>query len=229
MIQDPPPGLLSLPNEILGNICTYAVDKEPSTCGKDWLRAVRLTCKQLYTPATEELAKRFFKSPAIMASRRSLQRLAALCKHDLIGPYIREIIFYPCQLDTMFLERIQHNLGRGKLTRDLVVVAKAKRHIQWYFDRLEDEIRLKDSGDANTFLEQAFGALRAYRKPIKLIARTSMSLDVISTHHYWGNSRPEMEELRSFSEKAFAHGGGLEFISTIFEAAIAADSPIHTF
>jgi len=225
---DPHAALLSLPNEILANICAHAVDTKLSMRGRSWLQAVRLTCKQLYAPATEELAKRFFKSPAVMASRRSLQRLAALCKHDLIGPYIQEIIFYPCRSDTKFFGEIQSDLGRGTVTRDLVVVAKVKRYTQWYLRRLEDEIRLRDSGDAKAFLEQAFSALRAYRKPIKLVATSRMSLDVISTHHEWGDSRPGMEELRSFSETAFAPGGGLEFISTIFEAAIATDSQIHT-
>ncbi|KAH0285320.1 hypothetical protein M436DRAFT_60045 [Aureobasidium namibiae CBS 147.97] len=226
--SEPHAALLSLPNEILTNICAHSVDTKHSMRGRNWLQAVRLTCKQLYAPATEELAKRFFKSPAVMASRRSLQRLAALCKHDLIGPYIREIIFYPCRLDTKFFGEIQHELGRGTMTRDLVVVAKVKKHIQWYLRRLEDEIRLRDSGDAKAFLERAFSALRAYRKPIKLIATLRMSLDVMSTHQEWGDSQPGMEELRSFLVTAFAPGGGLEFISTIFEAAVAADNQIHT-
>lgn len=103
MTQNPPPDLPSLPNELLAKICVYAVDEEPSMRGKNWLRAVRLTCKLLYTPATDKLAKRFFKSLAVMVSRRSLQELVTFCKHDLIGPYIQEIVFHPCQLNARFL------------------------------------------------------------------------------------------------------------------------------
>lgn len=228
MTQNPPPDLLSLPNELLAKICVYAVDEEPSMRGKNWLRAVRLTCKLLYTPATEELAKRFFKSLAVMVSRRSLQELVTFCKHDLIGPYIEEIVFHPCQLNARFLSKIQDDMYTWMARRDLVAIAKARRHIQWYFTKLEDEIRLEESGDAKMFFEQAFGALRALQKPIKLTLTTKMSLDVMLTHGGRRNSRPGIEEFLSFSEAVFAHGGGMAFISTIFEAAVAAGSQIHT-
>jgi hypothetical protein len=107
-----------MPNELLAKICVYAVDEEPSMRGKDWLRAIRLTCKLLYTPATEELAKRFFKSLAVMVSRRSLQELVTFCKHDLIGPYIQEIVFHPCQLHARFLSTIQDDMYTWMARRD---------------------------------------------------------------------------------------------------------------
>lgn len=56
-----PPDLLSMPNEVLANICAAVVDDRGGDmgCGRETLRAIRLTCKQLYPPATTEFAKRF--------------------------------------------------------------------------------------------------------------------------------------------------------------------------
>jgi hypothetical protein len=226
-VQNPPPNLLSLPNEILANICVYAVDKEPSKRGKDWLRAVRFTCKQLYTPATEELAKRFFRNPAVMLSRRSLQELVALCKHSIIGPYIQEIVFHHCRLDKKFLSTVEDRMGLFMIRKDLRAIVEAKRHVQWYFAKLEDEIRLEDSGDAKLFFEQAFGALRVYQKPIKLTTTTRKSLDVMFTYSEWRNDRPTSKDFISFSKSAYVQGSGLTFLPTIFEAAITAGTQIH--
>jgi hypothetical protein len=227
MLQESPPYLLSLPNELLTKICIYAADNESYTRGKDLLRAVRLTCKQLYIPATEELAKRFFRSPAFMASRQSLQKLVALCKHTLIGPYIQEIVFHPCRLNKNFLNTIKERMRFLTPRLDAGAIAEAQRHIQWYSAKLEDEISLKDLGDAKMFFEQAFGALQVYHKPIKLTTTTTKSLDVMFIPSEWGSSRPTIREFISFWKSSYVHGSGLTFLSAIFEAAITAGSQIH--
>jgi hypothetical protein len=226
MIKNPPPDFLSLPNELLAKICVYAADKEPCTRGKKWLRAVRLTCKQLYTPATKELAKSFLRSPAVMISTHSLQELVALCKHELIGPYVQEIVFYPCSLSNKYLGEIQVQTASLITKGDFEGVATIKRHVEWYFTRLEDEIHLEKSGDAKMLLQQAFGAVR---RPIKLTATTSNLSNILFTHSEWRDSRPRIEEFISFSKIAYHHGGGSMSILTVFEAAIAAGSQIHAF
>jgi hypothetical protein len=231
-IQNPPPDLLSLPNELLAKICVYAVDEEPSMRGKDWLRAVRLTCKLLYTPATKELAKRFFTSPDVMMSRHSLQRLVALCKHDLIGPYVREIVFYPYRLDNESFGRIQTKMSSLIITADQEGIAEAKRHVECYFARVQEDIVLKTSGDAKMLFKEAFGALRKYQNRIKLVATTKTtteSVKVFSGHTEWRSYRPRIGEFLSFSKIAFVDGGGTTSILPIFEAAYAAGSQIHAF
>jgi hypothetical protein len=229
MLQNPPPDLLSLPNELLAKICIYAVDEELSACGKEWLRAVRLTCKLLYAPATNELAKRFLTSPTVIMSSYSLHELVALCEHELIGPHVQEIVFYPCRMSNEYLGIIQAHTDSLATKGDFEGITKVQRHIGWYLTRLRDEIRLRESGDARMLLQQAFGALQPYQKPIKLTTTTRKLFNVLLTHSEWKDSKPHLEEFLSFAKNAYAHGGGSMAILTILEAVVAAGSHIHAF
>jgi hypothetical protein len=140
--QDHSSGLLSLPNELLARVCIYAADKEPSTRGKEWLRAVRLTCKQFHTPATEEFAMRFFTKFHFMFSQQSLQELVDLCKHQVFASHVQEVVFHPYRLNKYFLHIIQDKMRYLVTRRDFKSVNEARRHVEWYFARLEDEMRL---------------------------------------------------------------------------------------
>lgn len=222
-----PPDLLSLPNEILANICTHAVDKEPSTRGKDWLLAVRHTCKLLYAPATKELAKRFLRSRAVIMSRYSLQELVALCKHELIGPYVQEIVFYPYRLNSRFFSAVQAKTDSLIIKKDYKGVSEVKRHVEWYLTRVEEEIHLKRSDDAQMLLKEAFGALQKHQNPIKLITTTEGLRDILFSHSGERDSRPQIEEFLSFSKIAHTQGGNLMPILGFFESALAAGNQIQ--
>ena len=223
------PDFLSLPNEILAKICVYAVDREPVTRGKDWLLAVRHTCKLLYAPATRELAKRFLKSRIVMMSRYSLQELVALCKHDLIGPYVQQVEFYPYRLNSNFFGMIQARMDSLIIKKDYGGVPEVKRHVNWYLARVEEEMHLDRSGDAQMLLKEAFGALRRYQKPIKLITTTKHSCDVLFSHSGEKDSRLSIGEFLSFSSIAYTQGGDMTPVFGFFEAALAAGNQIHDF
>lgn len=81
-----------MPNEVLANICTFAVDDSDGDSlerrGREWFRAVRLTCKQLYQSATTELAERFLTTLYVIGARGSPETLLKICEHPLIGPRV---------------------------------------------------------------------------------------------------------------------------------------------
>jgi hypothetical protein len=117
--MEPSPHLLSMPNEILTNICAYAVDDGNRRGGKCWLQAVRLTCKQLYPPATTEFGKRFLTRLPVMAARGSLEALLKICENPLIGPHVIEIKLYGCRVDQKLVSPLRRNLESRFRERDL--------------------------------------------------------------------------------------------------------------
>lgn len=72
---------------------------------------------------------------------------------------------------------------------DFQGIMHARRVIQWYLTRLEDEMRLEESGDAKALLEQAFSALRVYANPVKLTVTTRGWFDTMFGYRHGGNSK----------------------------------------
>ncbi|KAH0369537.1 hypothetical protein KCU65_g3296, partial [Aureobasidium melanogenum] len=179
-LRKPPPDLVSLPNEILAQICANAADSEPSDTvdgelrglpdGKHWLQAVRLTCRRLYDPATVEFAKRFLTRPCVMLSRYSLQQLIDLCKHPLVGPYVQEVCFCPYRMSRAFLDQLNQQLYRLMHDDRLNSLNMVKTYLVWYVDKLEDELRLEKQKQTKRLLEEAFKALRVCDTPVTLSA-----------------------------------------------------------
>jgi hypothetical protein len=131
-------------------------------------------------------------------SRHSLQELVAWCKHELIGPYVQEIIFYPCGLSNKYLDIVLDQTDSSDTDGDFEGVINVERLVEWYFTAPEDEKSLEESGDATMLFEQAFSALRVYRKPIKLTVKTQESSQLEFTRSEGGNERPGLEEFPSF-------------------------------
>jgi hypothetical protein len=127
-----------------------------------------------------------------------------------------------------FLDTLRHEMAPLIIRNDTKGIERARRHVDWYFAAIQDGSRAKESGEAQMLFEQVFGALRAYRKPMKLTLTTRESLDILYTHSEWGDRRPRAEEFLSFSKDVFSHGSGSSFVFDIFRAAIAAGNPIRT-
>lgn len=176
----PLPDLLSMPNEVLANICTYAADGDDSKSrwldGKSWLKAVRLTCKQLYASATTVFAKKFFKKLHVIAARGSLETLLKICEHPLIGPQVCEITFLGCRLDHNLLSPLRRSLESSLRRRDLRVIRQARHRLQLFMDVLEEEVELEEHVGVFELLVNALRAIRNYGHSIKLIVSTDTDL-----------------------------------------------------
>jgi hypothetical protein len=170
--MEPSPHLLSMPNEILTNICAYAVDDGNRRGGKCWLQAVRLTCKQLYPPATTEFGKRFLTRLPVMAARGSLEALLKICENPLIGPHVIEIKLYGCRVDQKLVSPLRRNLESRFRERDLQGIRQARHRLQLFMDFLEEEVELEQHVGIFQLLVNAFKAIRSYGNSIGLTVFT---------------------------------------------------------
>lgn len=172
-LRKSPPDLLSLPNEILAKICAYADDDNYHfTCGLRWLKAVRLTCKQLSVPATTEFIKRFFRRLEVIISRHGLREFAELCKHPLFGPHVQEVSFDACRLNSKFVQNLGSRMDFLITKNKLGALKQAREYLNWYLTKLQEELHFEESGDSSVLLEQAFSALRLHGRPIELNVET---------------------------------------------------------
>lgn len=104
---------------------------------------------------------------------------------------------------------------------------EAKTYVEWYFERVEEEMHLETSSDVQMFLKEAFCALRKYQRPIKFITTTEPSRNVLFSHSNKRESRPQFEKFLSFSKIAYAQHGDLTPILRVFEAALEAGCHIQ--
>jgi hypothetical protein len=170
--MEPSSRLLSMPNEILTNICAYAVDDGDKWSGKCWLQAVRLTCKQLYPPATTEFGRRFLTRLPVMAARCSLEILLKICENPLIGPHVVEIKLYGCRVDQKLVSPLRRNLESRLRERDLQGIRQARHRLQLFMDFLEEEVELEQHVGIFQLLVNAFKAIRSYGHAIGLTVFT---------------------------------------------------------
>lgn len=165
----PSPNLLSMPNENLEKICAYAVDngddRKYQRRGKEWLRAVRLTCKQLYPSATAEFAERFFTIVKIMVARSSLETLLEVCNHPIIGPYVSGISLCCGRLDQKLLRR---NLGFYLGRKHLSGIRRARSRLQMFMDFLEEEVEFEHRRGIFQLLVNALAVIRTNGHRISL-------------------------------------------------------------
>lgn len=107
-----------MPNEILTEICSHA-QAETYFRGKDWLRTVRLTCKQLHVPATIESGKRFLEGPFVMISEYSLGALKDICAHPLHGPRFHTVRLDAYRLNDWNPLELYKEIANAVLARDI--------------------------------------------------------------------------------------------------------------
>jgi hypothetical protein len=163
------PGLLSMPNEILAEICVHAHDGDQTTSrGKKWLRAVRLACKQLHVPATIEFGKRFLTTIPVMAARGSLETLVEICKHPLIGPHVSEIQLYGYRATQYEFFNLQEDLKAYIEDHDLHGARCVRRRLQLYLDYLEEELELEQCVGIFQRLQGALEMVRDHGHPVTL-------------------------------------------------------------
>lgn len=168
----PSPDLLSMPNEILARICAYASDDDDNAYeerrGRAWLRAVRLTCKQLYSSATTKFADNFLTTIYVMGARGSLETLVKICEHPLIGPRIMQISLYGCRLDRDLLSSLRRALDSSLRGGGLRDIREARSRLQSFLDFLEEEVELEQSTGIFFLLVKAFKAIRGYGHSVTL-------------------------------------------------------------
>ncbi|THW33544.1 hypothetical protein D6D21_09952 [Aureobasidium pullulans] len=156
--MDHPPNLLSLPNEILSEICAHTNGSRR----RHPLKLLRLTCKHLYVPATKEFAKKFLVNPHVMVSNYSLNALVEICKHPIIGPYVRGI--------TVEAYRLCHNrfgsdaseLSEWAAEGNIEEMRGLMALLQGHMDALEEESILEDSGRAVDLLTEALKHIKVH-------------------------------------------------------------------
>jgi len=168
----PSSDLLSIPNEVLANICTYATDGDDPKSrwreGKSWLKTVRLTCRQLYNSATTEFADRFLTTLYVIGARASLETLLKICKHPLIGPRIRNISFYGCRLNRDLLSSLRRGVDSSFRGGDLRDIREARARLQAFLDFLEEEVELEQRAGIWFLLVEALRAIRGYGNSVSL-------------------------------------------------------------
>ncbi|THX33885.1 hypothetical protein D6D10_07719 [Aureobasidium pullulans] len=156
--MDQPPNLLSLPNEILSEICAHTNGSRR----RHPLKLLRLTCKHLYVPATKEFAKKFLVNPHVMINNYSLNALVEICKHPIIGPYVRGI--------TVEAYRLCHNrfgsdaseLSEWAAEGNIEEMRGLMALLQGHMDALEEESILEDSGRAVDLLTEALKHIKVH-------------------------------------------------------------------
>lgn len=166
-----------MPNEILTKICTHAHDGDDTESrGKEWLRAVRLTCKQLHVPATVKFGKRFLAAVPVMAARESLETLFDICKHPLIGPHVSEIQFYGrryCSNSFSDLsDEVEHILDK----RDLRWARKLTRQLRSVLDYLDDEFDIEQYQGSFKYLKGALKMVQGYGNAVTLSVFTDANV-----------------------------------------------------
>ncbi|KAG9604772.1 hypothetical protein KCU77_g1150, partial [Aureobasidium melanogenum] len=172
-----PPDLLSMPNEILTEICTHAHDGvDTKSRGKEWLRAVRLTCKQLHVPATVEFGKRFFASVPVMAARISLETLLDICKHPLIGPQVSVIQFYGRRFCATMVPDLDIGLGDHVDNRDLRGARNTIRRMNSALEFVEEELEIEQYQGAFKYLVSALQMIQGYRNSVTFAVSTDASI-----------------------------------------------------
>ncbi|KAG9700846.1 hypothetical protein KCU95_g966, partial [Aureobasidium melanogenum] len=166
-----PPNLLSMPNEILAKICAFAVDDHREIGylnGKAWLTAARLTCKQLYTPATLEFGKMFLQDPLVMMTEYSLRALNDICAHPLFGPRVHAVRVDAHRLGDLDLREIYKEIKNAVLARNIEQMNVAENRLQERLDMYEEEYGLEDSGRAEDLLVKALRSIKRHNKPINI-------------------------------------------------------------
>lgn len=158
-----------MPNEILTEICSYAHGGNGTESrGKKWLRAVRLTCKQLYTPATVELGKRFLKNPLFMMTEYSLEALNDICAHPLFGPRAHAVRVDAYRLDEWDPSEIYKEIANAVLARNIGQMEAAEYKLQEHLKIYREEYDLEDSGRAEDLLVKALNMIKQHNKSVSI-------------------------------------------------------------
>ncbi|KAH0168154.1 hypothetical protein KCU67_g3593, partial [Aureobasidium melanogenum] len=169
-----------MPNEILTEICTHAYDGvDTESRGKEWLRAVRLTCKQLNVPATVEFGKRFLVSVPVMVSRFSLGTLLDICRHPLIGPQVDEVSLYGKRYCATSIPLLDEWLGDHLDKRNLRGFRETKRRWDSALEFLDEELEIEQYQGAFRHLVNALQTLQSYGKLVTLAVTTDESVKPI--------------------------------------------------
>ncbi|KAG9893754.1 hypothetical protein KCV05_g13108, partial [Aureobasidium melanogenum] len=184
----PPPNLLSMPNEILAKICAYAIDDDDVwKKGKRWLRAVRLTCKQLYTPATLEFGKRFLQDPFVMMTYYSLQALNDICAHPLFGPRVDGISVDAYRLEEWDPDWWYKKLTKSVRARDTEEMEAAGQELQERLNVYREEFELDDNGRAAKLIAKALKLIQQHNKPVSMALLATTHVLPIGYNRGWGN------------------------------------------
>jgi hypothetical protein len=148
--------MLDLPTELIRQICT---DED---FDRHDLMALRLTCTLTCGFSTHLFDRECFHNISVLFTRRSLQALLDVSNHPRIGPQIQTVTFTPLRT---FPEAFQSLFPTQRPIYHEAYLAKANasgRAIHQYLDRYYEEIELKQSGDADRLLTDAFVALRKF-------------------------------------------------------------------
>ncbi|KAH0369536.1 hypothetical protein KCU65_g3297, partial [Aureobasidium melanogenum] len=179
-----------MPNEILTNICAFAVDdyrEREYSNGKVWLTATRLTCKQLYTPATLEFGKRFLRDPFVMTTEYSLGALIEICAHTLFGPRVSGISVDAHRLDACDPTWMYQQLTNSVRARDIEGMDAAEHDLQEYLDAYREEFDLDDNGRAAKLIAKALKLIKQHNKPVSMALMATTHMLPIGHMRGWGN------------------------------------------
>ncbi|THV96029.1 hypothetical protein D6D25_09186, partial [Aureobasidium pullulans] len=171
--MDHPPNLLSLPNEVLAEICAQTERSEWPEIFRHPLKFLRLTCKHLYVPATKEFAKRFFTIPNVMVNIYSLQALVDICAHPIIGPYVDGFTLDAFRLGPGTYRRIQDKLEASITVGDIKSMKKHGNELQGLLEAFEEDDILDDGGLAIDLLAKALETIKTRRGEVAYLAVTS--------------------------------------------------------
>lgn len=152
-INQPTPGLLKCPNEVLAYILS-----NPSLSKND-IKALRLTCTQLRPLATRVFAQRYFTDPFVILSRYALEALVEICEDPIFSPHVQSIGFLTTSLHPDGMSWRTSRLRRAIGTRCSDSTKKALEELNAFTQFSAEQVHLESSGEAERLLARAISAL----------------------------------------------------------------------
>lgn len=151
--NQPTPGLLKCPNEVLANIFS-----NPGLSKND-IKALRLVCTQLRPLATRVFAQRYFTDPFVILSRYALEALVEICEDPIFSPHVQSIGFLTTTLHPDGMSWRTSRLRRAIGTRCSDSTKKALEELNAFTQFSAEQVHLESSGEAERLLARAISAL----------------------------------------------------------------------
>ncbi|THY61490.1 hypothetical protein D6C97_03449 [Aureobasidium pullulans] len=196
--NQPTPGLLKCPNEVLANIFS-----NPGLSKND-IKALRLVCTQLRPLATRVFAQRYFTDPFVILSRYSLEALVQICKDSIFSPHVQSIGFLTSTLCPHGISERASRLQKAILEGNQESTTQELLTLNAFTEFCEEQVHLECSGEAEKLLASAISALA---RPITVTVTNDITsinpigVSKVPSDRYYNSSYTQKSPRRAYSRE----------------------------